>query len=214
VVLLLAGCTDSSPTAGPVIPATPSATTSASPLACAAIEVRDVEAVPGEWALAEYVQVRGPEGTRFTATLPADAPADIAMGDLVQSGTSQTRTEGLTVREATVSTDPASDVDPATLLAAIGQAFGDPLSLTNTGQAGFTGELTAELGEDGAVVFRGAQETTVTFAGDCSRGSEGPTPVTGAARYFTRGEAGVLDCSEPAGPGTLAAVAAEFCTID
>ena len=106
---------------------------------------------------------------------------------------------------------PPSDLDPATLLAAIGQTSRDPLSLTNTGQDGFTGQLQTELGANGAVVFRGAKETTVTFAGDCSSPSGGPVPVTGSARYFDLGEAGVLDCAKPAEPGTLADAAADFC---
>ena len=214
VVLLLGGCTDSTPAAEPSNSTAPATADSAAPLACDAIEVRDNEAVQGDWILAEHVLVRGPEGTPFTATLPADAPAGIAMGDAPKPGNSETRTTGLSVERATVTTDPASDLDPATLLAAIGQTGGDPLSLTNTGQDGFTGQLSAELGADGAVVYRGAQETTVTFAGDCSNPSEDPVAVTGSARYFTLGEAGVLDCAKPAEPGTLAEAATEFCTTE
>ena len=210
VALLLGGCTNSTPTAEPST-ATPPASASASPLACEAIEVRDVEAVHGDWSLAEYVLVRGPEGTSFTATLPADAPAGIAMGDSPKPGSSETRTTGLTVEQATVTTDPTSHLAPATLLAAIGPTGRDPLSLTNTGQDGFAGQLQGELGADGAVVFRGAKETTVTFAGDCSSLSGGPVPVTGSARYFDLGEAGVLDCGKAAEPGTLAEAAADFC---
>jgi hypothetical protein len=213
VVLLLGGCTDTTPTAEPSSSTSP-ASASAAPLACDAIEVRDVEAVEGDWVLAEYVLVRGPEGTSFTATLPTDAPAGIAMGDSPKPGSSETRTTGLTVQRATVTTDPTSDLDPATLLAAIGQTSGAPLSLTNTGQDGFTGQLQAELSTDGAVVYRGARETTVTFAGDCSSLSGDPVPVTGSARYFTLGEAGVLDCDKPAEPGTLAEAAADFCATE
>ena len=213
LVLLLGGCTDSTPTADSSSSTSP-ASASASPLACDAIEVRDVEAVPGDWVLAEYVLVRGPEGTSFTATLPADAPAGIALGDSPKPGSSETRTTGLTVQRAAVTTDPTSDLDPATLLVAIGQTSGDPLSLTNTGQEGFTGQLQAELSTDGAVVYRGAQETTVTFAGDCSSLSGDPVPVTGSARYFTLGEAGVLDCNKAAEPGTLAEAAADFCATE
>jgi hypothetical protein len=36
--------------------------------------------------------------------------------------------------------------------------------------------------------------------------------VAGSARYFTLGEAGVLDCELSAEPGTLAEVAADSCT--
>ncbi len=171
VVLLLGGCTDSTPAADPSRSTPP-----ASPLVCDAIEVRDVQAVPGGWVLAESVLVRGPEGTSVTVTLPAAAPASVAVGDSPKPGSSETRTTGLTVEQATVSTDPTSDLDPATLLAAIGQTGDDPLSLTNTGQDGFTGQLQADLGADGTVVFRGAQETTVTFAGDCASPSDGTLP--------------------------------------
>ena len=214
MVLLMGGCTDSTPTAEPASSTASATANAAAPLACDVIEVRDLEAVPGDWTLAEYVLVRGPEGTSFTATLPADAPAGIALGDSPSPGGSETRTDGLTVQRATVTTNPASDLDPATLLATIGPTNGDPLSLTNTGQDGFTGQLSAELGADGAVMYRGAQETTVTFAGDCSKPSEDPVTVTGSARYFTLGEAGVLDCAKPAEPGTLAEAATEFCTTE
>lgn len=214
VVLLLGGCTDSTPAADPSSSTPPATPNSASPLACDAIEVRDVEAVRGGWVLAESVLIRGPEGTSFTVTLPAAAPASVSMGDSPKPGSSETRTTGLTVERATVTTDPTSELDPATLLAAIGQTGGDPLMLTNTGQDGFTGQLQAELGADGTVVFRGAQETTVTFAGDCSNSSDSPVPVTGSARYFELGEAGVLDCGKPAEPGTLAEAAAESCTTE
>lgn len=213
VALVLGGCTDSTPTAEPA-GATVLPTSSASTLACDTIEVRDVEYVAGDWVLAEYVLVRGPEGTSVTATLPAAAPAGIAMGGSSKPGRSETRTEGLALERATVTTEPASDLDSATLLAAIGQTGRDPLSLTNTGQEGFTGQLQAELGADGALVYRGAQEMTVTFAGDCSSPSDGTVPVTGSARYFDLGEAGVLDCGKPAKPGRLAQEAAESCTIE
>ncbi len=213
VALLLGGCTDSTSTAEPSS-ATAPATVSASPLACEAIDVRDVEVVRGDWVLAESVLVRGPEGTSFTATLPADAPASIAMGGSPKPGSSETRTTGLTVEQATVTTDPASDLDPATLLAVIGQTSRDPLSLTNTGQDGFTGQFQGQLDGDGAVVYRGAKQTTVTFAGDCSSPSDGPVPVTGSARYFDLGEAGVVDCGKPAEPGTLAEAAAESCATE
>jgi hypothetical protein len=214
VVLLLGGCTDSTPAADPSRSIPPATPTSASPPACDAIEVRDVQAVPGGWVLAESVLIRGPEGTSVTVTLPAAAPASVAVGDSPRPGSSETRTTGLTVEQATVSTDPSSDLDPATLLAAIGQTGGDPLSLTNTGQDGFTGQLQADLGADGTVVFRGAQETTVTFAGNCANSSDSSVPVTGSARYFELGEAGVLDCGKPAEPGTLAEAAAESCTSE
>ncbi|MGB7979780.1 MAG: hypothetical protein WCF36_03180 [Candidatus Nanopelagicales bacterium] len=214
VVLLMGGCTHSTPTAEPASSTTPASATSSVPLTCDAIEVRDLEAAPGDWILAEQVLVRGPEGTSFTATLPPDAPAGIAMGDSPTTGNSETRTTGLSVQRAAVTTNPASDLDPATLLAAIGQRGGDPLSLTNTSQDGFTGQLTGELGADGAVVYRGAQETTVSFTGNCSNPSEDPVAVTGSARYFTLGEAGVLDCAKPAEPGTLAEAATEFCTTE
>jgi hypothetical protein len=214
-LLLLGGCTDSTPTAeAPNLTTPSSASAPASPLACEAIEVRDVDVVPGDWVLAESVLVRGPGGTSFTATLPAGAPSGIAMGGLSKPGSSETRTTGLTVERATVTTRPASDLDPATLLAAIGQTGGDALSLTNTGQDGFTGQLEAELGADGAVVYRGAMATTVTFTGDCADPSGGPAPVTGSARYFDLGEAGILDCGKPTEPGTLAEAAAESCAIE
>jgi hypothetical protein len=213
VGLLLGGCTDSTPSADPSSETAPT-TTSASRLACQTLEVRDVQVVPGDWVLAEYVLVRGPAGTRFTATLPADTPASITMGDSPEPGSSQTRTTGLTVERATVTTDPASDLDPATLQVALGQASSDPLALTNTGQDGFTGELQAQLGADGAVVFRGAKATTVTFTGDCSSASGGSERVTGSARYFELGEAGVLDCGKPTEPDTLAEAAAPFCATE
>jgi hypothetical protein len=114
-------------------------------------------------------------------------------------------------RPVTVTT---SDLDGATLLAQIRQASGDPPSLTSTGQDEFAGRLEAELSTDGAVVYRGAGETTVTFAGDCSNPSGDPVPVTGSARYFTLGEAGVLDCDQPADPGTMAEAATEFCATE
>jgi hypothetical protein len=214
VVLLLGGCTDSTPAADPSRSTPPATPNAASPLACDAIEVRDVQAAPGGWVLAETVLVRGPEGTSFTVTLPADAPASVAMGDSPKPGSSETRTTGLTVERATVTTDPTSDLDPATLLAAIGRTGDDPLTLTNTGQDGFTGQLQAELGADGTVAFRGAKETAVTFVGDCSSSSDVTVPVTGSARYFELGEAGVLDCGKPAEPGTLAEAAAESCTTE
>ena len=146
VALLVGGCTDSTPTVEPSTVTPPATATFAAPLDCDPISVRDVKAVPGDWVLAESVLVRGPEGTSFTATLPADAPASIAIGDSPKPGSSETRTEGLTIQRATVTTDPARDLDPATLLAAIGPTDGDPLSLTNAGQDGFTGQLSAELG--------------------------------------------------------------------
>ena len=214
VAFLLGGCTDSTPTAEPSTVTPPTTATSAAPLDCDPISVRDVKAVPGDWVLAESVLVRGPEGTSVTATLPADAPASIAIGDSPKPGSSETRTEGLTIQRATVTTDPARDLDPATLLAAIGPTDGDPLSLTNAGQDGFTGQLSAELGADGAVVYRGARETSITFSGDCSSPSGDPVTVTGSARYFTLGEAGVLDCDKPTQPGTLTAAAADLCTTD
>jgi hypothetical protein len=213
-MLLLGGCTGSTPTAEPSTATAPATANSVAPLDCDAIEVRDAETVQGDWVLAEHVLVRGPIGTGFTATLPTDAPASIAMGDSPKPGSSETRTTGLTVQRATVTTEPASDLDPVTLLAAIGQTGGDPLSLTNTGNDGFTGQLAAELGAGGAIVYRGAKEATVTFAGDCSNSSGEPVPVTGSARYFTLGEAGVLDCDKPAEPGTLAEAATEFCTTE
>lgn len=210
-VLLLVGCTTSAPNAGPSSAAT-SPAASASLVACDTVEVRDVEAVPGDWVLAEYVLVRGPEGTRVTVTLPADAPATVAMGDSSEPGTSETRTAGLTVERATVTTDPASDLAPATLEAAIGQLGETPLSLTNAGQAGFSGELEAELGVAGTLVYRGAHQVAVTFTGACSGTAGGSVPVTGSARYFDLPEAGALDCDRRAEPGTLAAAAATFCS--
>lgn len=212
VALLLGGCNPAPPTPQPPSTTSP-ATDSASSLACDAIEVRDVEAVPGDWVLAEHVLVRGPEGTRFTVALPSDAPAEVAMGESPKSGSSETRTTGLSVERATVTTDPASDLDPATLLAAIEQTIRDPLSLTNNDQ-GATQQLGAKLGHDGAVAYRGAKEMTVTFAGDCPSPSGDPVRVTGSARYFTLGEAGLLRCGKPAEPGTLAEAAAEFCATD
>jgi hypothetical protein len=86
--------------------------------------------------------------------------------------------------------------------------------LTNIGEAGFTGELQGELGAGGAVVYRRAQETTVTFAGECSNPSQDPMQVTGTARYFTLGEAGILYCDKPAEPGTLAEAAVDFCATE
>ena len=167
VAMLLGGCTYSAPGAGQASP-TASQVGSGSPLACASIEVRGVEGVPGDWAIAESVLVRGPEGKSVNVTLAPDTPAGVALGGLPKPGSVQTWSEGLTVERATVTTDPASSLDPVTLQAAIGQLGGEPLSLTNSGQPGFTNELQGVLGGDGTVAWRGARQMAVTFAGDCS----------------------------------------------
>lgn len=214
-VLLLGGCTGSAPSDGNSS-TTASSIEGTSRLACDSIEVSDVVQVPGDWILAESVLVRGPEGMSLAVTLAPGTPAGIALGDAPGPGSVETRSEGLTVERARVTTDPASDLDPATLQAALGLIGGEPLSLSNDGQPGFTGELEGTLGDDGTVAWRGAQEMAVTFAGDCSGPSGDPVPVAGSARYFGPGEAGLLDCDEAgdAEPGTLAAIAAESCTVE
>lgn len=215
VALVVGGCTDSASSGG-ASGATASPIDATAPLACESIEVREVEVEPGAWVLAESVLVRGPEGTSLTVTMSPSAPAGIALGGSTDPGSSDTRSEGLTVERATVTTDPASDLEPATLQAALGQHDGDPLSLTNAGQPGFTGELEGRLGGDGTVAYRGAREMAVTFAGTCSGPSGEQVPVTGSARYFGLAEAGLLDCGTTvsAEPGSVAELAAEICTIE
>lgn len=214
-VLLLGGCTGSAPSDGNSS-ATASPIEAAAPLACDRIGVRDVEVEPGDWALAESVLVRGSEGTRLTVTMSPSAPAGIALGGSPEPGSAETRSEGLTVERATVTTDPPSDLDPATLQAALGPVEGEPMSLSNAGQPGFTSELKGEVRGDGTVAYRGAREMAVTFTGTCSSPSGEEVPVTGSARYFGLAEAGLLDCgtSVSVEPGILAELAAEACTIE
>lgn len=215
VALLVGGCTDSA-SSREASSATASPIEGTSRLACDSIEVSEVVEVPGDWILAESVLVRGPEGTSLTVTLSPGTPAGIALGDSPEPGSVETRSEGLTVERARVTTDPASDLDPATLQAALGLIGGESLSLSNAGEPGFTSELEGTLGDDGTVAWRGAREKTVTFAGGCSGPSGDPVPVMGSARYFGPGEAGLLDCGVAGGaePGTLAEAAAEACTTE
>lgn len=217
--LLLAGCTDPSATTSPTASSTPPAATSAGRVACAGFEVRELDIVPGDWTLAEAVALRGPAGAGFTVALPAQAEASVAFdgaGTPPAPGRATTITEAqqLTLERATVTTDPDAALDPATLLAAIGQLNTAPLSLANTGQAGFSGSLQGELGPGTTVVYRGAQEATVAFTGDCTGPTGDPVPIAGTARYFGSDTAGVLDCGRPSGTDTLASLAAQHCTTE
>ena len=219
VALLAGGCSGSGTSAAPS-PTTASPAASASPLACDGLEVSAVEAVPGDWVVAQYVLLRAPEGTDFSVTVSADAPARVEFGDSPTTDSPRFETGGLGVEEATVTTDPASDLDPAVLLEAVERIGGDPSSpdggslwVDNVG-TGFSYRLGGSVGAEGTVVYSGAREVAVTFTGECAGPAGDPVPVTGTARLFDLGEVAPVACGQPVEPGSLAETAAEFCGTD
>lgn len=219
VALLLSGCSGSSTSAAPS-PTTALPAASTSQLACDGLEVSAVDAVPGDWVLAQYVVLRAPEGTDFSVTMTADAPARVELGDSPTTRSPRFETGGWDVEEATVTTDPASDLDPAVLLEAVRRTGGDLSSLDggslwvdNVG-TGFSYRLGGSVGAEGTVVYSGAREVAVTFTGECAGPAGDPVPVTGTARLFDLGEVAPVACGQPVEPGSLAEAAAEFCTTD